>query len=223
MAFYRRVVVVAVGGYRADAIDTAGITLAVNERHAETGELASLAQVANAFAHDTVISYGDLLFRSYIVRDLVESEADFTVVVDSSAATTANAANASVRDFAYCSSGDDRGLFGQQARLEKISGDASDAGRTPNGRWIGLLGVRGDDGRARLQRVFAALQTRPDFDRLGMPELINALAADGAAIAVQYVHGHWRGVNDMDEFRRAGDFAHGQTPFSGAASEAQGD
>ncbi|VVE24215.1 phosphoenolpyruvate mutase [Pandoraea capi] len=210
-----------VGGYRADAIDTAGITLAINERHAETGELASLARVTNAFTQDTVISYGDLLFRSYIVRDLVESDADFTVVVDSTAA--ANAANASVRDFAYCSAGDDRGLFGQQVLLEKISGNASDAGRAPNGRWIGLLGVRGENGRAQLQRVFAALQTRADFDQLGMPELINALAADGARIEVQYVHGHWRGVNDMEEFRRAADFAHGQTPFNGGAPETQGD
>ena len=33
---------------------------------------------------DTVISYGDLLFRSYVLRDLVESKADFSVVVDSS-------------------------------------------------------------------------------------------------------------------------------------------
>jgi phosphoenolpyruvate phosphomutase len=31
-----------------------------------------------------VISYGDLLFRSYILRDLVESDSDFCVVVDSS-------------------------------------------------------------------------------------------------------------------------------------------
>ncbi|WP_374625550.1 phosphoenolpyruvate mutase [Pandoraea sp.] len=209
-----------VGGYRADAIDMAGITLAINERHAETGELASLARVANAFAHDTVISYGDLLFRSYIVRDLVESDAAFTVVVDSTATDTANA---SVRDFAYCSAGDDRGLFGQQVLLEKISSDATLGGRAPNGRWIGLLGVRTDEGRAQAQRVFTALQARSDFDQLGVPELINALAADGAKIEVQYVHGHWRGVNDMDEFRRAADFAHGQTPFSGAAPEAQGD
>jgi hypothetical protein len=31
-----------------------------------------------------VISYGDLLFRSYVLRDLVESGGDFAVVVDSS-------------------------------------------------------------------------------------------------------------------------------------------
>lgn len=208
-----------VGGYRADAIETAGIRLAVNERFAETGELASLACATDGFANDTVISYGDLLFRSYIVGDLVESDADFTVVVDS---TAASAANASVRDFAYCSASDDRGLFGKQVLLEKISADAQDGGRTPSGRWIGLFGVRGD-GREQLQRVFGELKATAGFDQLGVPDLINALIAHGAKVAVQYVHGHWRGVNDMEEFQRAADFAQGQTPYNGANQETQGD
>ena len=43
------------------------------------------------------------------------------------------------------------------------------------------------------------------------PDALNALIADGAQIEVQYVHGHWRGVNDLDDFRRAVDFAHNQT------------
>jgi phosphoenolpyruvate phosphomutase len=30
---------------------------------------------------------------------------------------------------------------------------------------------------------------------------------------VLYVHGHWRGVNDLEDFRQAVDFAHAQTPF----------
>jgi phosphoenolpyruvate phosphomutase len=34
------------------------------------------------------------------------------------------------------------------------------------------------------------------------------LIADGMAIEVIYVHGHWRGVNDLEEFHRAADFAH---------------
>ena len=46
-----------------------------------------------------------------------------------------------------------------------------------------------------------------------MAALLNALIEAGERIEVQYVHGHWRGVNDLDDFRRAGDFAHGQTPF----------
>jgi len=50
--------------------------------------------------------------------------------------------------------------------------------------------------------------------------LLNALIADGAAIEVLYVHGHWCGVNDLDDFRQAGDFAHAQTPVGSIADAA---
>ncbi len=199
-----------VGGYRADAIDTAGIKLVVNERHAQTGELASLACAIGNLQNDTVISYDDLLFRSYIVRDLVESEAAFSVVVDSS---LTQAENSSVRDFAWCSTADDRGLFGNKVLLRRVSNDVSNPGdAAPNGRWIGLLNVRGT-GIERLKTVLAQLQQRPDFDSLDIPALLNALIEAGEEVEVQYVHGHWRGVNDLEDFRRAGDFAHAQTPL----------
>ena len=123
-----------VGGYRADAIDTAGIKLVVNEQHAQTGELASLACAIDKLAGDTVVSYGDLLFRSYILRDLVESEAAFSVVVDSS---LTDAENASVRDFAWCSAADDRGLFGNKVVLRHVSSgqDGNVGHRVANAAW----------------------------------------------------------------------------------------
>jgi len=216
-----------VGGYCADAIDAAGIRLIVNERHACTGELASLACALDALGSDTVISYGDLLFRSYVLRDLVESEADFAVIVDSS---PADASNRTVRDFACCSRGDDRGLFETPVLLRHItSAPAAKVGGTSaagpdavHGRWIGLLKV-GKRGLDRLRAVMAALQARPEFDTLDVPALLNTLVADGAAIEVLYVHGHWRGVNDLEEFHHAVDFAHGQMPFGqsvGTAADA---
>ena len=209
-----------VGGYRADAIDTAGIKLVVNERHEQTGELASLACAVDGLQNDTVISYGDLLFRSYIVRDLVDSEAPFSVVVDSTTVAEAGATNQSVRDFAWCSAADDRGLFGNKVLLRRVANNEADVkGEVPNGRWIGLLNVRGA-GRERLQAVMNTLRARPDFDSLDMPALLNALIEAGEEIEVQYVHGHWRGVNDLEDFRRAGDFAHEATPL--AKSEAAG-
>ena len=209
-----------VGGYRADAIDTAGTKLVVNERHEQTGELASLACAVDGLQNDTVISYGDLLFRSYIVRDLVDSEALFSVVVDSTTVAEAGATNQSVRDFAWCSAADDRGLFGNKVLLRRVANNEADVkGEVPNGRWIGLLNVRGA-GRERLQAVMNTLRARPDFDSLDMPALLNALIEAGEEIEVQYVHGHWRGVNDLEDFRRAGDFAHEATPL--AKSEAAG-
>jgi phosphoenolpyruvate phosphomutase len=200
-----------VGGYRADAIEPTGIRLVVNEQHARTGELASLACARDALAGDTVISYGDLLFRHYILRDLVQSDAPFTVVVDSS---QTQPSNRSVRDFAYCSAADDRALFGQKTYLERIrSGSHADA--AAHGRWIGLLGVRGA-GCARLTAMLDEMRQQPDFDALDMPALINALIDAGERIEVQYVHGHWCGVNDLEDFRRAGDFAHAQAPLGAA-------
>jgi len=198
-----------VGGYRADAIDTAGIKLVMNERYAETGELTSLACALESLDSDAVISYGDLLFRSYVLRDLVESRAEFSVVVDSLMTGTSNH---TVRDFAYCSRGDDRGLFGTPVLLERVT-SAADSERAPHGRWIGLLNVS-RAGLSKLKAVMTRLRAEERFDVLDMPALLNALIAGGSAIEVLYVHGHWRGVNDLDDLRQAVDFAHAQAPLS---------
>jgi phosphoenolpyruvate phosphomutase len=210
-----------VGGYRVDAIDTAGIKLVINERYAQTSELASLACAAEALESDTVIAYGDLLFRSYVLRDLVESKADFSVVVDSSPGASDNL---TVRDFAYCSRPDDRGLFGTPVLLKRVvSGkqSASDSTEPVSGRWIGMLNVS-RAGIAKLKAVLAQLRQRPDFDTLDMPALMNGLIAQGARIEVLYVHGHWRGVNDLEDFRQAVDFAHSQTLLGSTPEQRSG-
>ena len=211
-----------VGGYRAEAIDRAGIKVVVNERHAETGELASLACAIDKLRDDTVIAYGDLMFRSYILRDLLDSEADFCVVVDSSATQPGGEglvqASGTTRDLAFCSSADTRELFGQRITLQRIAPSVNPMEpQRVDGQWAGLVSVRGK-GLARMQAMVAKLRERKDFDKLDVPALLNALVAAGEQIDVVYVHGHWRNVNDLEDFRRAGDFAHAQTPFSDAAA-----
>jgi len=216
-----------VGGYRADAIDTSGVRLVLNEHYESTGELTSLACALDELDSDTVISYGDLLYRSYVLHDLLESGADFSVVVDSSP-TGPN--NRTVRDFAYCSRPDDRDLLGTPVLLKKVAEGSGKHGAAstpegeaaaPQGRWIGLLSVS-RSGLGRLRAVLSELRRRPDFGTLDMPSLLNALLSDGAAIEVQYVHGHWRGVNDVEELGSAVEFAHGQSPLGGAQGEAAG-
>src|ERR1700761_9202913 len=197
-----------VGGYRADAIETAGIKLVVNERYAETDELGSLSCAVDSIDSDVVISYGDLLFRSYVLRDLTASKADFSVVVDS---LMTGDSNHTVRDFAYCSRADDRGLFGKPVLLERVSSEEV-SGRAPHGRWVGLLNAS-RAGLAKIKSVLAAMRADGRIDKLDMPALLNALVADGANIEVLYVHGHWRGVNDLEDLRQAVDFAHAQAPF----------
>ena len=214
--------VTVVGGYRADAIDPVGIRLVVNERYSQTGELASLACAIEELDVGTVIAYGDLLFRSYVLRELLELNCDFAVVVDSSPAAQANR---TVRDFAFCSRSDDRGLFGTPVLLERVAGDV--AAQAPDalaqsaqaahaqGRWIGLLKVSGH-GLPKLKTALAELQSQSNFDALDMPALLNTLIGQGAAIGVLYVHGHWCGVNDLEDFHHAAGFAQTQILGTGA-------
>ncbi len=198
-----------VGGYRADAIESAGIKLVVNERFADSGELASLACAIENMDSGVLISYGDLLFRSYVLRGLVECAAEFSVVVDSS---MAGADNRTVRDFAYCSRSDDRGLFGTPVLLQRVDGSELLGSRAAHGRWIGMLNCS-RLGLSKLKAALTRLRAREDFDSLDMPALLNALIADSAQIQVLYIHGHWTGVNDVDDLRQAVDFAHAQVPL----------
>jgi phosphoenolpyruvate phosphomutase len=69
-------------------------------------------------------------------------------------------------------------------------------------------------GLGKLKAVTQVLQAEGRFDALDMPALLNALIAGGSAIEVLYVHGHWRGVNDLEDLRQAVDFAHAQAPFA---------
>lgn len=196
-----------VAGYKAEAIDTPGVKKVFNSDYQTSGELVSLAAAVDAFDSDVVVTYGDLLFRQYILKDLLQQDADICVVVDS------GPHDSKAVDLAWTSAADDRGLFGQRVALRHVSPAGADAGLgAPAGRWIGMMSVRGE-GRTHVLAALSALQERADFRQLGMPALLNALIEAGHAPQVLYVHGHWRGVNDLEDFRLAGEFAHAQRPI----------
>lgn len=192
-----------VAGYMAESVDVPGIRKIVNPDHATTGELASLACAAGHFTDDMIVVYGDLLFRSYILRDLIENGAGITVVVDSSAA-----ACASEVDLVTCSEADDRALWGQAVTLSRIHARGAAGDARVDGRWIGMLHVKGE-GRRWLIDTLAALGAREDFATLGLPALLEALVDAGYPVQVWYVHGHWLDVNSVRDLESAGTFAAG--------------
>jgi phosphoenolpyruvate phosphomutase len=195
-----------VGGYRAEAIDAQGAKVVVNADWARGSELGSLACALEAVSQDTVVIYGDLLFRTYILNNLMDWDADLLVVVDSS---PLDQAQGNKNDLAYCSAPDDRAMYQQKVTLERISNETAWSGRPPDGRWIGMLRARGP-GRQHLLEAVRQLQAGADFSRLDVPDLVNRLIANGHAPQVQYVTGHWMDINNLEDLQRAGDFAHGQ-------------
>ena len=195
-----------VAGYRADAVEGQGAEVVVNPDWESGSELTSLSCALDALGDDTVITYGDLLFRSYILGNLLDWQGDLLAVVDSS---PLKGAEGNTNDLAWCSAPDDRAMYQQKVVLERVSRDAESASRPPDGRWVGLLRVRGE-GRAALLSALDTLRQRDDFATLGMPDLLNQLVADGHAPQVQYISGHWMDLNDMSDLQRAEDFSHGR-------------
>ena len=194
-----------VAGYKAESIQAPRVEVLVNERFADSGELTSLACATDRFEESTVILYGDLVFRGYVLRDLLENTADLAIVVDSMPSAVEPSGSP---DFAYCSAPDDRALWDQTVQLEHIAGEAAKNGRAADGRWIGALHARGR-GVAVLKAALAALSNAADFDSLCMRDLLNHLVMQGHSVAVVYIHGHWLDVNSLSDLERAGEFTRG--------------
>ncbi|ARV58117.1 phosphoenolpyruvate mutase [Nostocales cyanobacterium HT-58-2] len=184
-----------VAGYKAETIKVAGTKVIRNSEYETTGELASLACSQASFSDDMLVVYGDLLFRSYILQDLLDCPGEIVTVVDS---VTNNKQVSGSPDYAYCSIPDDLSLFGQDVNLLHISKATQTQWGQSCGRWIGMLRLR-SQGRQWLDEALVELQTRTDFHQLGMPELCNYLIEQGKPIKVVYIRGNWLDINSLDD------------------------
>jgi len=193
-----------VAGYRHDAIDAHGAKILLNKNWETTGELASLACAMDSITTDTVIIYGDLLFRSYMLHNLLDWEAELLVAVDSSLLSNVVG---NIHDLAYCSAPDNRAMYQQKVTLDCVSSAQEFEGRQPDGRWIGMMRVSGK-GCEQLRAAVEKLKKRKDFNTLGIPDLLNHLVKDGHSPQVQYVNGHWMDINNLGDLYRAGTFEH---------------
>jgi phosphoenolpyruvate phosphomutase len=200
--------ITAVTGYCEQAVRVAGVATVSNPAHATSGELASLACAADRFTEDTLICYGDLLFRRYVLADLLASPAELTVVVDSAPVNGTGRVSGSP-DYAFCSRPDDLALWPSAVTLERLSTERVLDGRAAEGRWIGMLRARGA-GVGWIRDALVELRARPDFDALAMRDLLDHLIDAGRPVAVGYITGRWLDVNSLRDLERADGFAAGE-------------
>ena len=191
-----------IAGYKSDAIDLPEIEKRINKNYETSDELASLVCAENDFQDDMIILYGDLLFRAYILRDLLGCEDEITVIVDSA---LGNLNNSGAPDYAFCSEEDDRSPFMQNVKLTKLSSASDVNSNKPSGYWIGMMRVR-KQGRTWIEEALEEMKVRQDFNSLTLPDLLNHLIEQGKPIHVHYIDGHWLDVNSLNDIDRAGDF-----------------
>ena len=187
--------VTVVRGYRKETIALAGIEAVDNDRFAETGEAASLACACNRLDGPCLISYGDILFRRHVLDGLLAADGDIVTVVDARHRSDGSRGPNRTVDWVRCS----RPFTGsylddERVTLEAIRSDA-DGPDGAHGEFIGLTKLSAE-GAALVRGMLDAMGEDGTLDKADLPDLFARLVAEGVAIDVHYITGHWLDVDD---------------------------
>ena len=196
--------VTVVRGYKKETVNLPTLNFVDNDVYANTGEAASLACASEKVEGTCIVTYGDTLFRHYILDRLLAADGDIILAVDALWQEHNNSDRKAHRDLAACSKQFSPGFADDDlVDLSKIgSGLVAD---TVNGEWIGLakFSPKGSD---IVREKMAAMGQKGELQKAGMSELFQALLDDGHKISVLYVTGHWLDVNDEHDLQKARDF-----------------
>jgi phosphoenolpyruvate phosphomutase len=194
-----------VRGYRPEAFDLPALTYVDNPDYADTSELVSLSVALGADpddSRDLIVSYGDVIFKRYILEAIEEPEADFVVAVDTNWRDSVNRGRAA--DYVRCSQPHSRRAFYQPVWLEAAGEDLAEA--DIHGEWMGFLRVAAP-ALPRLRAVVAAMAADPGNRGAKLHHLLAELVRRGEKVRVVYTTGHWLDVDSLDDVVAAGSFA----------------
>ena len=126
-----------VTGYKADTVNFPGINTVDNPAYETSGEVASLACAKDALKGECLVSYGDIMFRSHVLNQLLDCEADIAVVIDANWQQERADSTKRTVDLAACSRAYTGGYFDDEiAELTRL--DTEFDIESANGEWIGL-------------------------------------------------------------------------------------
>lgn len=189
---------VVVRGFGKDKVQAAGVEFVDNDRHAETGELYSLALAEKWIEGELLVSYGDILFRDFILRGLLGTPGDIVLAVDISDRDAGDwprdlvAADRTVHD-----DFDDAPVY--------LSRMASDLGNDPiTGEWIGLARLS-PLGAQWVREEIGTLRDEGLLESADLPLLMSRIA-EKHPVALHLVSGHWMDVDTLADLAAARNF-----------------
>jgi phosphoenolpyruvate phosphomutase len=196
--------ILVVRGYKKEAVNLPNLTYVDNDAFAETGELDSLLKALQSKEgrfQTTIISYGDVLFNTYIPQALLETKDDFVIFVDSD--WQEKTGYTRLGGFAECTAPNTRRAFNARIHLRQL-GTAIPQDMI-HGVWMGFLKVS-PEGVTQLHEILSALLANPRNRKAGMATLFQELLQKNHPIRVLYTVGHWLDINNLDDVIQAGNF-----------------
>ncbi|SDI47959.1 phosphoenolpyruvate mutase [Aneurinibacillus migulanus] len=188
--------IVVVRGFGKEKINMANIKTVDNEKFQETTELYSLYLAKEYIDENTVINYGDIVFKRYVLNELLNDENPITLIVDADYEVDHHYHDYVKADMHY-----NKKLFNMSVQFEKMSTHLVD--EEISGEFIGLWKVN-KKGAKIVKETLEKLAEREDFLRLRMSDLFNEIAKM-EPINIKYIKGSWLDIDSIYDLQVAGE------------------
>lgn len=188
-----------VTGYQSDKVDLPNLNKIQNEDYETTGQLASLYKAIDKLTQTTLLIFGDILFKKYILQFAIDDPEDVVIVVDSKLDTSHNTKS----DFVYATEPDNQSYFGAAAYASKVDFSLPNSGY--QGEWIGVMKLS-PHGTALARNYLEEQKQKNDFDSLDIRDMINWFISREVKVKIQYISGNWVDVNNISDLTSASEF-----------------
>ena len=185
-------------GYKKESVTVPGVVRIDNDQYDTTGLLMSLNSAAEKLNGQTVIAYGDVLFEHGVLRELMETDADITLVADTSWCHNQSDSSGPVDLVVGSNQPNFQFKTGRTADLVEITHDRSKS--NVHGEWIGLikLSETGCD-IFRAQMDAFAKEAPEAFAQATMAEFFTRLTTKRISVKVLYVYGQWFDIDSIED------------------------
>jgi phosphoenolpyruvate phosphomutase len=185
-----------VRGFGKNKIDFGNIQTVDNELYASTNELYSLFLAKDRIIGNTIISYGDIVYRIYILNDLLNDNNDITLIVDADFEFFPGQS----RDYVVTSKTWSKKLYDQTVSFVNMSSELKR--EEISGEFIGLWKVS-QTGAEWVHSAFDKLSQQKGFEQMTTTDLLNEVVKNHP-IAVKYIKGSWIDVDTIADLYKAG-------------------
>lgn len=184
-----------VRGFAKGKINLNNIRTIDNDHYAETKELYSLYLAKDEIRDNTVVSYGDIIFKRYVLNELLNDNNNITIVVDADCDKEGKD-----KDFVFATEKYNRENYLGLAGFREMASEM--APENIFGEFIGLWKVN-KKGAETVKATLEKLAGRPNFKKMTCTDLFNEVAKE-ETIAVRYISGAWLDVDTLVDFQKAG-------------------
>jgi phosphoenolpyruvate phosphomutase len=193
-----------VRGYHKEMVNLPTIRTVDNDMYQETGEATTLACAEAALHGETILAYGDVLFRQYILDRLRAADGDVVLAVDALWRERDPDPFSRTRDMVACAAPFRAGYLDEDAvAVREIAPDlgADDI----DGEWIGVARLS-ENGAAAVRAELAAMREDGALRHASLIDLLQRLVRKDIAVSAVYIAGHWLDIDNPADLKEAGSF-----------------